>query len=287
MSKNAVNSGEAKVSSARKNIIFTKEKAIELYLVRNMPMSDIGKIYGVTGSAINYWIRKYGIQKRSKVQKVLFMPTPTLSYVFGVLHGDGFVLVSPHNNSRYVSLRVIDKAFAESFAVALRCLGLRATVKSYSKTTAGNPVWQVWCRSKSFATKWNQLTPAERLDMGMLYPYDFLRGLYESEGTVKWHKTSLEMSIGTTNKPLMERVHKELIRMGFKSRFVTVPGATDVYNDFYRTDIYNNLDIAKFMAFVKPCIKYEPRNIHHANPEPSLDSDAQEGVESTKGDCNV
>lgn len=277
--QNRVNSGNAK-SSARKGLAFTREQLVELHWVHGLSLTAIGRIHGVSASAIKYWMNKFGVTPKARLQEVLFVPTPALSYVLGVLHGDGFLYVHPTTSRHEIVLTVTDKPFAESFNYALHALGLRAnTIPVKAGLPNHKPLWKTYSCSKVFHERWNSLGKEERLDWGFRYPRDFVRGVYESEGCLKRHRQNLELAIYSTNQPMQRRIVLALESQGLHPKVFE----RDLESGklFTYVQLFRNLEVRKFLAWCMPCIKYAPRR-RQANREPSLGSDAQEGVETTK-----
>lgn len=285
--KNAVNSGNAK-SSARKGLSFTKEELIDLHWIQGLSMTEIGRRHDVSASAMKYWMSKFSLEHRSQVKEILFEPSPALSYVLGVLHGDAFVYSLPRRRRYVVILAVVDKEFAFSFKRALETLGMNANTIAIPPSREGNqPQWKTYAHSKKFMERWNALSPRERIKWGMKYPRDFLRGVYESKGSVKFHRGSLELSIYSTNVMLQKVIMGALTDLGLTPKWYSRPlesGKTMVYIQLFRS-----LEIKRFMTKIIPCIKYRPRNFdgRQANREPSRDGDVPEGVETTKATRSV
>lgn len=274
-----MNSVNAK-SSAKKGLKFSQQDLEYLHWNQGMSLTDIGKQYGVSPQAIRYWMQKFGIEHRSLKQTVLFESSPALSYVIGVLHGDGFLYRNPASNQHLVILSVIDRPFADAFARALNCLGLRAPIIALPARNNSKPQWKVYATSKEFHELWEKLSPDERLDLGMEYPADFLRGVYDSEGSVKWHRTTLELAIYSTNIAMQHRIEKALEDHGFAPKWHERRLESDKL--FAQVQLLRSLEIKRFMAWVMPTIKIVPRG--DANTEPSQDGDILEGVETTNAD---
>jgi len=278
--KNAVNSGDAK-TSAKKGLKFTREQLIDLHWTQGLSMTDIGRQFGVTPQAVKYWLNHFGIEHRARLQDVLFEASPTLSYVFGVLHGDGCLYVHPTTKHHYILLAVIDKPFAESFQRALQILGIRAGLIPLKARGNSAPQWKTYASSRKFHELWNSMNSLDRLSFGMKYPSDFIRGVYESEGSVKLHRGSLEACIYSTNIIMQEMIMDALKTHGFAPRWFE--RNLESGKRFVVVQLHRSLEIKRFIAWIVPCIKFQPRQ-SNANPEPSQDGDILEGVESTKDD---
>lgn len=276
---NTVNSGKAK-SSARRGLRFRQEDLTDLHWKQGLSLTDIGRRYGVTGQAIKYWMNKFGIEHRAQLQEVLFEASPTLSYVLGVLHGDGFLYYNPANNHHHILLSVVDKPFAESFAAALRRLGLRAVIRRVPARGNAQAQWKVWSTSKRFSELWHRLSPNGRLDLGLTYERDFIRGFYESEGSIMFHRGSLELAIYNTNVTVLRRVQACVEARGFAPKwYEKVPESGKQCGILC---LHRSLEVKRFIAWVAPCIKYLPRG--YVNPDPIQGRDTLAGLETTKDD---
>lgn len=283
MRKNAVNSEKAK-SYGSKGLKFTRDELVDLHWIQGLSLKEIGERHDVTSSAIVYWMRKFGIEHRSRLQDVLFEPSPTLSYVMGVLHGDGFLYFNPANSQHLIILSVVDREFAISFAKALNRLGLRAPIRILPpRQESYQQQYRVGATSKNFHELWNHLSVEERLDLGMAYERDFIRGVYESDGCVKSHRGSLELAIYKTDITMLERVEGSMSKRGFSVKIYDK--RLDSGKTLRTINLYRSLEVRRFMAWISPCIKYLPRG--YANSEPIWNGDIPAGVETTKDDFRV
>jgi hypothetical protein len=236
-------------------------------------MQEIGNMFGVTSTSIKYWMNKMGIEHRSVKKDVLFEPCPTLCYLFGVLHGDGFLYHNPANKQNLIMMKVKDYNFAQSFARALTIVGLNPMWIKNSK-----PYYEIRAISVNFFKMWKDMTIEERMDFGFTYDRDFIRGFYESDGCMKEHRGTLELSMDKPNQPLILRIKKVLEEYGYNPK--TYERLNINNTKMYNLSLFRSLEIRRFIAWINPSIKYLPRK--YANTEPSQNGDILEGVESTK-----
>jgi len=98
----------------------------EEHRVKGKSINQIAREQGVSWSTVWYHLRKNGIpiQKQLSKQYPSLEPSPELSYILGVIDGDGSM--SSHNR---IELEVKDKVFAEEFAHTLRIIGLRTNIR--------------------------------------------------------------------------------------------------------------------------------------------------------------
>lgn len=273
---NAVNS--VKANSRKKGLKLTKEELSILYFDKGMDLVQIGKVYGVTASSILYWAKKLGIEYRRHLQEIVTFDSPVLSYILGVLHGDGFLYSG--SGRKQIILSVTDKEFAYSFAAALNKIGINTfTIPIVAQPEGWKPQWKTVGESLRFHEFFHSMSSEERISKGMKYPLDFIRGVYESEGSVKYHKGSLEFAIYTTNKLLATIICDYLITTGYDVTIFNKILASG--KDIFLVSIYKEFDIKKFMVNINPCIKFKPRSAY-VDTEPSVVSNNNEGVESTK-----
>lgn len=278
--KNLVNSVDAK-SSAKRGLSFTAKQLKQWHWNEGMSLSEIGKMHGVSCAAIGYWFQKLHIQHRSNLQEVLFEPSPALSYVIGVILGDGCVYHNKSRNNQWtIRLQVTDRVFAEHFRDAIKLVGINCnvlTVKSH------NPKWSdkylAYSDSRTFGEWWTNTGRIGAAEFAAQFPDSFVRGFYEAEGTIKNHRGRLELSICNTDGSLMKLVRSiipQSIRCSLLQFGPYKPGTKARWD----LCINNQLDIKRFLAWTLPCMKTSPRG--HANTEPILDRNIKAGVENTK-----
>ena len=58
--------GDAKMG---RSVTFSKEMLDELYVRQSLSLSEIGRMHGLGGTTVLYWLKKYGIQRRPACQK--------------------------------------------------------------------------------------------------------------------------------------------------------------------------------------------------------------------------
>lgn len=257
--KNADNSEKMK-SSAKRGLSFTADMLQTWHWDEGLSVTEIGRRHGVSPAAIGYWMKKLGVTHRVKLQDVLFEPSPTLAYIYGVIHGDGCLYKNKANGGQVIRLSVIDRGFAESFRDALIIVGIRAKTIQVPGQNGHKPQWLTYATSKAFHGKWDQQSPEERLAFSLnAYPADFIRGLYESEGTVKFHRGRVELAIYNTNVYMQDAVIRVLRNRGYEAkRFIM---KLESGKSFVHISLYRSLDIKRFFAWVRPCVKFQPRNV--------------------------
>mgnify|MGYP001564098700 FL=1 len=276
-----MNSVNAK-SSAKRGLSFTASQLKQWHWNEHRSMTDIAKQFGVSVAAIGYWFQKLHVQHRSNLQEVLFEPTPALSYVVGCLLGDGCVRQNDSRCGQWeIRLQVTDMIFAEHFQQAVQLLGINCGFIQLKAPS--NPKWNIvylaYANSMTFGQWWKENGRIGVARIAATFPEHFVRGFYESEGTISIHKSRLRLSICNTDSSLIHTIHS-VIPESIRSSLAKY-GPYQMGNKArWDISIWNQLDIKRFLAWIMPCIKTDPRG--HANAEPSRSRNASEGVENTK-----
>lgn len=284
---NTVNSVDAKrPSSAKKGLSFTAEQLKQLHWVEGLSETEIGKRYGVSCAAIHWWCKKLGVDGRSRVSNLLFESSPALSYMLGCILGDGCVYLRA--DERYtVRFAVCDVRLAEEFAQTARLLGFNCNKLIRSKGAGENcrDRWLAYFYSNEFGKWYEELGMQGRLDVASKFPAQFVRGFYESEGSLVRHKGILELSmVDTHNDGMLIHFVKSVLPAGTESKVYTFQSKDEGRKLRYTLGVFRQLDVARFLAWTMPCIKTRPRleEEPQANTEPIRDRDAAAGVENTK-----
>jgi len=149
-------------------------------------VNQIARAQGVGWHTIQRHLVKNGIpiQKHSTSDKQYpnLKPSPELSYILGVIAGDGCVSSCGH-----IVLVTKDYAFAEEFEKALKAIGLRAKVTEenywhkYMKQYFHS--WVSYANSVVFARWYGSLTQDQIEKIASLFPWEYLKGFFESEGS--------------------------------------------------------------------------------------------------------
>lgn len=146
-------------------------------------------------------------------------PSPNLAYVLGVIEGDGCVFEG--DNEYRVILSVKDKEFAESFRNALTNIGLNPLMRTVANQGKNEiQMYRVQASSKIFV-KWYQ-----ELNLEYIKKYletdemkkGFIRGFYESEGTLSIDKRKnrcFSIKIANIDEKLMKFVKNILVELEF------------------------------------------------------------------------
>ncbi|RLG85142.1 MAG: hypothetical protein DRO39_06330 [Thermoprotei archaeon] len=182
-------------------------------------------------------------------------PTPELAYIVGVLMGDGSVYVDKKGSYR-IELQVRSEEFAKAFAQALKAIGLKPRVWGpYKPYTGKKPRYEVVAHSKEFVEWYRSLTieKLEKLLEDDKLFISFLRGFYESDGSLCWKSKYKILAIYNNNLRLLEFIKRRLEALGFrKVRIYHNKGKT-----YMLTIQYNKEEILRLLTLMKPVIKNE------------------------------
>jgi len=136
-----------------------------------------------------------------------FAESRELSYVIGVILGDGQIKIELKNYAYRVRLRVKDKEFAEKFAECMQKI---------LKTKKANKIFTELDRTRGYrrrfvasvgSKEFVEFLKSNKEDLSNLaekYPADFLRGLFDSEGfTSISPNMQFQIGIGMANTNLI------------------------------------------------------------------------------------
>lgn len=236
------------------------ERALELKQLyeRGLSTDVISVRTGISRTHVKRLLKNVGTKTRTKQQWAnlkasAYVPQiiPHLAYIYGVYLGDGCIF-----RDRLL-LQVTESAFARSFADALLHLGVGTGHVGYTtapQRRARKPLYVVSVNAKGLTT-WllSQATAA----LPDLFPFDFLRGLFESEGY--WSGNQLGV-VCNTEEWIVRRCEHLLLKAGYHPRFAV--RTTPAGKPFFRLFLYRKAEQSRFIEEVRPCIR-------QANPQVS------------------
>ncbi|MBU3905277.1 MAG: helix-turn-helix domain-containing protein [Nanoarchaeota archaeon] len=246
-----------KLRQKRERKIPLKSKLIDLYSYKKLGSYKLGRMFAVSHRTILNWLIEYNIPIRPREPKINFNQTPTLSYILGVISGDGSVFNYRFNKTLYskVNLGVISKEFALSFNSSLRKIGFNPHMCTY-KPKNGNLKYIVEANSKNFVNWYKQLSSEKLYEI--IYSdkenmKSFIRGFYESEGTFR--PKCCELRIRNTNKELILLCKNIIEKLSFKTT-LTCPETTSTGKPYYSLYITGGRKQQyEFIKQVNPCFK--------------------------------
>lgn len=155
------------------------------------------------------------------VKIVNLAPSPTLSYVLGVVLGDGCAIWDESKPRYVVKLGNNNEAFVEEFGEALKSLGFKPRIYDYidKRPWKREPIvfHTVVASSKHFVGWYKSLELGEIEEIVEPYSREFLRGFYQSEGCYRNNPKHCTLSMSNNNIKLLRIVQRFLGRRGFKS----------------------------------------------------------------------
>jgi intein-encoded DNA endonuclease-like protein len=199
-----------------------------------------------------------------------FQDQVTMSYILGVLLGDG--TIGRYGKKHYdysARLKVKDREFAESFASALRIIGLHPNLR---KVNLNNPNWHdcwlVSVRSKALYFWFKSVSLQKLLESNHHYQISFLRGFFESEGCFYPHRyfdkrrgrfyEKYVTNISNNNENLALLVYNLVQKMGFRPNIRYNRNKNGTRN--YIVYLSRKDEVKSFLEVLNPCI---PRKRWH------------------------
>jgi intein-encoded DNA endonuclease-like protein len=188
------------------------------------------------------------IGELAEKRKVTFSKTPEIAYVIGVILGDGSAYITKRKQY-VVKLETISEDFAEEF---YRCL--RAVLGKGRMHRNKRGYFEVYAYSKDLVLLVKDKT--RLLEYIEVYPLDFIRGFYDSEGSYIVQGRAEKIYIANTDYWKIELVRELLERhSGIRAKIYTLRRGGGVY---YILSITRKDDVTKFIRAVKPTIRRDP-----------------------------
>jgi len=177
---------------------------IYLYHILGLSQRKIAKLYNVNQSTISKLMKRNNIKVRKNEREIDFNKINNLSYILGVIKGDGWILINRKKKRYVIGLTVISKKFALEFLNNLKQIGLkpRMIIKK-------NKYYQVVANSKKLCL-WIKNLDLKKFLKSKKSKIQFLKGFYESEGSCYDR-----IRIFNTNEKLMKFVFDILRELNF------------------------------------------------------------------------
>lgn len=190
-------------------------------------------------------------------------PSDDLAYILGVLKGDGCVSINRSNNAHFILLEVTSLNFAQSFSDALELIGLNPHISKAwvnPKSWGKKEKYLARAISKRFVEWYKRLSLKEIEGVVSGYEVAFIRGFYESEGSVghsrgdygnKW-----KLAMYNSNRNLLEMVNNLLWKIGFRF-YLYGPyiASNPTSKPYYVLNTAGKDQIFRFLNTIKPSIK--------------------------------
>lgn len=189
-------------------------------------------------------------------------PSLTLAYILGVLYGDGWVCRSLRQYGGFrhrIGLNAKDREFVECFRAALTQIGLHSS-RVYTRKDKKHESWStqflVCAYSKPFC-KWFKslaLDDVYKLLQTAEMKREFIRGFYESEGSLNKSKGYFRLTITNTNLELLRIMRQILKELGFCFYLYSHNQRPKDWAAIHYLGIFKPNDIKRFLAEIDPCI---------------------------------
>lgn len=245
----------------RKIPIPSKNMLKDLYWSQGQSLSDLARGFHVSDKTVRKWFKQlsiplrplsesFGMKKRQQPKLEL---SPSLAYIISVILGDGCVLTRKVGNGylgRYIQLLVKDEAFANSFAKGLADIGL-----NYQRYISSRGYHIVIASSSIFYHWFKNLTFRKFREIALKFPIEFVRGFWESEGSImkdKRRKTYYILRMGNTKIEYLQLVNEAIEKLGFKTKLYHNQWS----NGCYHLEVRGSFNQKRnFLETINPCIR--------------------------------
>jgi len=180
-----------------------------------------------------------------------------LFYILGVIMGDGSVtMIKQRRGYMYViSLGAIDKPFVDEVSDTLEKIGLHPYKHIEERKLPRKRLYRVRAQSKAFFIWFKTIDYRWILDADMGYIYSFLKGMYESDGSLDIGKKGIKVRIRNVNATLLLTIKKMLERLKYHPTFFTMK--KDCLKSgrlYYAVNLNRKNEVKNFLKEINPCI---------------------------------
>ncbi len=256
--------GLGRVINMRYRSYSYKDYLRAMKMIKKLGVAETSRRLKISGRTLYHW--KNGEHKPPGAK---WHPEPSieLTYVIGVLFGDGYLYIDKvkRGNSYRIGVGVEDYEFAETFSKNMARLLNKKVVKPYWNKS--NNAWEVTYYSKAFHVWYKE----QNLDT--LKPYieysretvaNFLRGLYDSDGNHYIYKERYnQIHLYNNNLKLLKYVRHLLekyfnihttgpylhIEAGAESKMGNGQTAKTNHNN-YQISIYRKQHVQRFLNMI-------------------------------------
>lgn len=149
--------------------------------------------------------------KASPKIKPKLLSSPELSYILGVMVGDGWTAISKRGHY-CLGLHNSDKKFAEEFGENLKRIGLNPGCFTYVNKGWGTKLmYRVYAYSRIAVEWYRQLTLDKIEEIASEYSVEFIKGFFQSEGS----KCSDYVRVYNNDNKLLEMISRNAKHLGF------------------------------------------------------------------------
>jgi DNA endonuclease related to intein-encoded endonucleases len=216
-----------------------------------LPMMRIANRLNISYSTVWFWSKR-GKRPGNNFLVPDFTPSPDLSYIIGVIYGDGFL-----TSKWQIGLQSNDRDFCENFAICLSKVLKRhpPPIKIYKRDN-----WQFYrtCLKNRCLFEYLQDKNLHK-DIIDQYPAEFLRGFFDSEGDCGKSGNTIYVRVVNTNKNLLDfirallqdkfGIHSTISLHWRKGLLRFIRGRKVISQiDGFKLAIYRRKDIEKYHA---------------------------------------
>jgi len=191
-------------------------------------------------------------------------PSTDLAYIMGVLKGDGYLFRNKTGKTCYaythgLGLCTINMEFANSFLYSAQQIGLNPFLRAINGHKY-NPNQQDYFRvdavSINFYNWWNETKNNYVYIRSIIKSFEneFLRGFYESEGTVSVGGLRPKLGMCNTDEMLIDFILEIVHKQGFRFRKYG-PTIRENRKPLYNVLLQRKHEIPEFLSYINPCIK--------------------------------
>ena len=239
-------------------------KLEHFYIIKKLSTLELAKKYNCSQWTIRSNLIKKGVKLRNSSEflrwkppanqiKPLTNPSMNLSYILGVLLGDGWLY--NYKNNYFIGLDTIEYNFSNSFFKSLKTINLNPNI--FKK---GVKYWRTIASSKLFYQWFNNLDFKEIKKIIDNYPKDFLRGIYESEGClgVNFNKNNnkkyLIITIVSCEEETINLTKLLIEKLGLHPR-LNLRHPRPPRKPIWALNLGKQDEIKRFLYLINPCIK--------------------------------
>jgi len=252
---------------------WSREWLYNEHIVKGKSINKIADEQGVSWATIRDHLIKNDIpiQKHGNSDKQYpnLEPSPNLSYILGVIDGDGSV-----NGVDRIELGTKDYEFAKEFETALKAIGLRANTRNNDRWNKSlkrqQRIQKCYASSAVFVDWYRSLLREQKEEIVQQFPEEYLKGMFESEGTYTIVTNGgVHVHFSNTDYESLLMVQRLLALLGYDSNIYEFK-----FKDYfsgqekiqYRLNLLGSSEEKhEFIKRIKPVIKNQPYNYSDPN----------------------
>lgn len=246
-----------------KKIDLNKGLLKQKYLKEKKSSYQIAKELNISQATVHRRLQELKIKCRSYgahsiLQNINLSNTPTLSYILGVLKGDGYVTLGKIGHYR-IHLLSIDKIFVEEFKYSLEKIGINPSIRplhNHLKNKNWSQQWLCTAYSKKFYYWYKNLKLEDLIKIvnkKRENKIQFIKAFYESEGTFVKRKSGQQIHIYNTDLNLIKFTKNMAHELGYDFS-LTSRKTNPKWKTLYTLALYKREEIKSFLKLLKPCI---------------------------------